>query len=123
MTTTRAPSSIDNARETRLLRFLKDTVNTFVKWDLVRFFHDNPHVAEISANIAQYIGRDAGVVKVDLAQLAQDGVLHVENISGVEVYRLTPDEAMRALIHDFVTACDDRAFRMKAIQCVITGQS
>ena len=27
----------------QLLEFLKTKVNSFVKWDLVRFFHENPN--------------------------------------------------------------------------------
>jgi hypothetical protein len=52
------------------LEFLKTKVNSFVKWDLVRFFPTTPSPPTPS-NIARYAGRDV-TVKEDLA-LADDG--------------------------------------------------
>jgi len=37
-----------------LLDFLKTRVNSFVKWDLVRFFHENPHTTDTAENVARY---------------------------------------------------------------------
>jgi len=40
-----------------LLDFVKQKVNSFIKWDLVRFFYENPHTADTVENIAKYAGR------------------------------------------------------------------
>jgi len=55
-----------------LLTFLKGTVNTFVKWDLVRFFHENPHTTDTAENIARYAGRDPAIIGTDDASKAKD---------------------------------------------------
>jgi DNA-binding transcriptional ArsR family regulator len=101
--------------------FLRKKVNSFIKWDLVRFFHDNPHVADTADNIARYIGRDPRALTHELSGLVEVGVLQAEEVSGVEIYRLTKDQATRDVIAKFVEACHDREFRVKAIYNVIHG--
>ncbi|MDL1902565.1 hypothetical protein FBR02_17575 [Anaerolineae bacterium CFX9] len=113
-----------NRTETEaLLTFLQEKVNSFVKWDLVRFFHDNPHAAETCANIAQAICRDEIAVSHELDALVADGVLERKTSSRARVYKLTSDPNTTRMIDSFVQACDDRDFRMAAIQTVIAGLS
>lgn len=102
-------------------KFLKDKVNTFIKWDLVRFFHDNPHTADTAENIAPYIGRDVRTTRIQLDELVTAGVLVVENVSMHSIYRLTPDQTTRELVRDFMAACHNREFRVQAIHHVIDG--
>lgn len=105
----------------QLLEFLKTKVNSFVKWDLVRFFHDNPYTTDTVENIARYAGRDIGMVEKELADLAAEGVLQASTIGGLGVYSLATDARMRELINRFILACDDRQFRVKAIYHIIRG--
>jgi DNA-binding transcriptional ArsR family regulator len=107
--------------DTRLLDFLRNQVNSFVKWDLVRFFHENPHTTDTAENVARYAGRDPGAIEKELSELAESGVLHRERVGGMTVYSLATDQAMRDLIEQFVLACDDRQFRVKAIYHIIRG--
>src|SRR5690349_19270163 len=104
-----------------MLDFLHEKVNSFVKWDLVRFFHDNPHAADNADNIARYTGRDVRTIAGELVGLVEVGVLEQNELSGQTIYMLTSDQPMRDLISDFVRACDDRMFRVKAIYHVIRG--
>jgi hypothetical protein len=104
-----------------MLDFLHDKVNSFIKWDLVRFFHDNPHAADTADNIARYTGRDVRTIAGELVGLVEVGVLDQNELSGQTIYILTSDQGMRDLISDFVRACDDRMFRVKAIHHVIRG--
>ncbi len=105
----------------QLLEFLKTKVNSFVKWDLVRFFHDNPYTTDTADNIARYAGREIGMVERELADLAAEGVLQMNVIGGLGVYSLATDARMRELINRFILACDDRQFRVKAIYHIIRG--
>jgi hypothetical protein len=107
--------------DARLLDFLKTRVNTFVKWDLVRFFHENPNTADTAENVARYAGRDPVAIEQELAELAETGVLHRETVGGMVVYSLATGQEMRDLIDQFVLACDDRQFRVKAIYHIIRG--
>jgi hypothetical protein len=105
--------------DSRLLEFLREKVNSFVKWDLVRFFHDNPHAADTAESIARYTGRDLASIADELSELVKSGVLHWQEVSGRKIYRLAADSQMRELINTFVLACDDRGFRIRAINHVI----
>ena len=104
-----------------LLDFLKNQVNTFVKWDLVRFFHENPNTTDTAENIARYAGRDPIAIEQELADLADSGVLFREEVGGLITYSLSDDKDMRGKIEEFVVACDDRQFRVKAIYHIIRG--
>ena len=52
-----------------LFDFIKTKVNSFIKWDLVRFFYENPHTVDTANNIAPYIGRKVSQVKLALEAL------------------------------------------------------
>lgn len=121
MTQTDQTSRLMDDMDPILLDFLHDKVNSFVKWDLVRFFHDNPHAADTAESIARYTGRDVRTIADELIGLVEVGVLEQNELSGQTIYVLTADQAMRNLISDFVRACDDRLFRVKAIYHVIRG--
>ena len=101
--------------------FIRYRVNTFIKWDLVRFFHDNPHTKDTAEAIARYVSRDSETVGRALRGLVDSDVLTQENHNGVEVFALASDEAVRDLVGSFMEACHDRQFRITAIRQVIKG--
>lgn len=101
--------------------FIEKKVNSFIKWDLIRFFHDNPHIQDTAENIAGYIGRDMKTIVRELDGLVKVGVLLSNEKHDAKVYRLTNDVDTRDLIRDFVAACFDRNFRVQAIHHVIHG--
>jgi DNA-binding transcriptional ArsR family regulator len=103
----------------QILEFLSKKVNSFIKWDLIRFFHDNPHTKDTAENIARYTGRDARTIERELKALAAAGVLQTEEISGLSIYELVADVEVRETIHRFIEACHDRRFRVEAINHVI----
>ena len=105
----------------QLLEFLKTKVNSFIKWDLVRFFHENPNTTDTAENIARYAGRDVAVIEVELDELVGAGVLERQRIGDLQVYSLVSDAEMRSLVEQFIRACDDRQFRVKAIYHIIRG--
>ncbi len=105
----------------RLLDFIRTKVNSFIKWDLVRFFHDNPHTTDTAEGIARYTGRDVRTVEPELQQLVQAEVLEATALNDLTVYTLATSADLRRLIDKFVLACDDRQFRVKAIYHVIQG--
>ena len=105
----------------QLLEFPRTKVNSFVKWDLIRFFHDNPHTTDTADNIARYAGRSVEAIRTDLAELAQDGVLEENQLGDMTVYSLASNRQIRELLAQFVKASDDRQFRVKAIYHIIRG--
>jgi hypothetical protein len=107
--------------DSRLLDFIKNKVNSFIKWDLVRFFYDNPHTTDSVENIAKYAGRNAATVQVELEELVESGVIEMQLVEGLPVYSLVSDGEMRQLIEKFILACEDRHFRVKAVYHIIRG--
>lgn len=103
--------------------FLQDKVNSFIKWDLVRFFHDNPHTRDTAHGIAHFIGRDAQTIEAELQGLVDAGVLSIQVMTDVQVYHLTDNQHIRDNISAFVTACHNREFRVQAIQYIINGMN
>jgi hypothetical protein len=102
-------------------KFIETKVNSFIKWDLIRFFHDNPHIQDTAESIASYVGRDTQTVIRELDGLVSNHVLMSNDHTHVKIYQMTDDLETRDLIRDFVAACFDRSFRVKAIHYVIHG--
>lgn len=105
----------------KLLEFIRTRVSSFIKWDIVRFFHDNPHTTDTADNIARYIGRDPQALEKELGELVEAGVVQSSLVSGRLVYTLAKDQETRDLVSRFIRACEDRRFRVKAIYHVIRG--
>jgi hypothetical protein len=104
--------------DTRLLDFVRETVDTFVKWDLVRFFHDNPHAANTAENIARFAARDPHMVDQALQELVASSVIEANVAGNTRIYRYSKNEETRDLIQAFVNACDDREFRIQVKQVI-----
>lgn len=104
-----------------LLAFLRTRVNSFVKWDLIRFFGENPHTTDTAENIARYAGRNVETTKAELAQLTAQGVLVESRLGEMTVYSISGDPEVRRLIQRFLEASNDRQFRVKAIYHIIRG--
>lgn len=101
--------------------FIREKVNSFAKWDLVRFFHDNPYAADTAENIANYIGRDTHTILQELDELVSVGVLQCEKQKQGNIYRFSLMDDIRQRVTFFMQACHDRTFRAEAIRLVING--
>jgi hypothetical protein len=102
-----------------LLSFVRTKVNSFVKLDLVRLFHENPTIADTVENIARYSGRNVSVVEPELKELVESGVLQRRTVdSDTTIYSLVEDPDTRLLIDQFNLACEDRHFRVKVIYII-----
>ena len=104
-----------------LLDFVKTKVNSFIKWDLVRFFHENPHTADTVDNIAKYAGRNVTAVEPELEELVDSGIMKRSRLGETPIYSLETNEEMQALVDKFILACEDRHFRVKAVYHIIRG--
>lgn len=104
-----------------LLDFVKTKVNSFIKWDLVRFFHVNPHTQDTIENIAKYAGRNVTAVEPELEELVKSGIMKKSFLDETSIYSLETDETMQALVDKFILACEDRHFRVKAVYHIIRG--
>jgi len=105
-----------------LLDFIKNKINSFIKWDLVKFFYQNPNTTDTTENIAKYIGRNEESVQSELEALVENNVLFRALLGKTVVYSLANDNTTRALIEQFIQACGDRHFRIKAVYHILRGR-
>ncbi len=110
-----------NDMDPQLLDLVKNKVNTFIKWDLVRFLRENPNTADTDENIAKYIGRNAATVEPEIRQLVDSQIMDTRSVDDIQIYSLTMNPHTRELIDRFITACEDRHFRVKVIYHIVRG--
>ena len=110
-----------NDMDPPLLDLVKTKVNSFIKWDLVRFLRENPNTADTAENIAKYVGRNAATVEPELHELVDAEIMDVKTVDGLPVYSLTANASTRELLDRFITACEDRHFRVKVIYHIVRG--
>ena len=110
-----------NDMDPPLLDLVKTKVNSFIKWDLVRFLRENPNTADTAENIAKYVGRNAATVEPELRDLVDSDIMEVKSVDGMQVYSLTTDDSTRELLDRFITQCEDRHFRVKVIYHIVRG--
>jgi len=110
-----------NDMDPRLLSFVKTKVNSFIKWDIIRFFYENPNTTGSASDIAGYIGRNVAAVDPELEELVGNGVMEKRFMDDLTVYSLASDDEMRKLVDEFILACEDRHFRVKAVYHIIRG--
>ncbi len=119
MVTENLTSRLYNDMDPELLDFVKRYVDSFIKWDLLHFFHKNPHTIDTVENIARYAGRDPEVVAQELADLARRGLLEETHMGDLTIYALSPAAGLRDKLERFVEAGEDQQFRVRAIYHVI----
>ncbi|MDM8528346.1 hypothetical protein QUF58_09030 [Anaerolineales bacterium HSG24] len=108
-----------NEMDFELLQFIKTKVTSFIKWDLIKFFHQNPHTTDTVDNIAKYTGRDEQAIQIELENLTRSGLMLKTTIGKTAVYTITSNTQLRKSIKQFVTACEDRHFRVKAVYHIL----
>ena len=114
------PSSVDMSGQWQ--EFIETKANSFIKWDLIRFFHDNPHIQDTAENIAKSIARDKTAILCHLDGLVQVDVLSVTKRQQACVYELTNCSETCSLVRGFMDACLDRDFRVKAIHHLVQAR-
>ncbi len=98
-----------------LFDFVTTYVDSFIKWDLLRFFYENPRTMDTGENIARYAGRTAKDVQAELQDLTRRGLLIEMPVENMRVYMLKADPEIRTRLQRFVEATQDREFRRKVI--------
>ncbi len=119
MRTENLTSRVYNDMDPALLSFIKKYVTSFIKWDLLHFFHRNPHTIDTVENIARYTGHAPETVQRELAELAQSGLLERTRMGEMTIYALTPSPQIQAQLAQFVEASLDKQFRIRATYHVI----
>jgi hypothetical protein len=102
-----------------LLQFVRDTVTTYVKFDLLRFFHENQFTYESVETIAHLVNHDQNAIKTALEELSEQGILEGTTVDDTRLYCLSKSGPTRQLVQAFVNACEEKEFRVKVIFHII----
>jgi len=102
-----------------LLGLLRDWLDSFLKWDLIRFLYNHPDTAHQVDELARRIHRDQIDLAVEASTLVAAGIVDCQWAEGQPAFALAADPAARRLVARFMQACEDRCFRMKAIYHVL----
>ncbi len=102
-----------------LFDFLTTYMDSFIKWDLLRFFEANPYTMDSEENIARYTGRTVADVQIGLQELVQQGVLDKIMVNNMAVYKLGNDPTIQARLAQFIEAMRDHGFRRKVIYHIV----
>ncbi len=110
----------------RIQSFVERYVGSFVAWDLVLFFRDNPYAVGTAESLAQSIGRRSSDLQLPLEKLAEQGILTRENSTGDPagpIYSYHPPAEYRAEVEDFRSALRDRSARLIIVSQVLRQEA
>jgi DNA-binding MarR family transcriptional regulator len=106
---------ISQELDLELLDFLNTYADSFVKWELLRFFYKNPNTMDTAESLARYIGRTIQDIQTELSELEAKGLLKQTTTGNFVVYTLEPRPELQARYEKFIQATDNREFLRKAI--------
>lgn len=103
---------LGNPVEPDVEEFVQGTIDSFVTWDVIVFFHDWQGFAGDAAAVAKHLGRAEPEVAQSLARLAERNILRRTAADGVDVYSYSPDPELATQIENFAAALDQREKRL-----------
>jgi predicted transcriptional regulator len=110
----------------RVERFVEEYVDSFITWDLILFFHENPYAVGTPSSIALSIGRLGSDIESYLDRLVEKGVLAREEDSGEggeAVYSYRPKPEFEKMVMEFKRALKDRASRLIIVSKVLQKEA
>jgi predicted transcriptional regulator len=121
--TDRIPSIVDLGVNPDVEARLLPHLDSFVKWELLRFLHDSPGTLARVEDLARYIGRDETEVKPAVRSLASAGFVRQSEGENGYAYGLVTDEAVQGLIGQLVQAfVADRLVRLVISAHILKAQ-
>ena len=96
------PSMVDLGLDQEAATTLLPHLDSFVKWELLRFLHDNPNLEAAIEDLARYTGRDETELKPAARALYAGGLFQQGEGEFGYTYSLTSDEKLRRLIDHLV---------------------
>ncbi len=98
--------------------FVEKYVDSFLAWDLIVFFHQNPQAIDSSYNLSLRLGRKERDVKEALKKLVEKGVLKEKGEEN-PLYIYSPLDEVREKVDQFVQSLSSRTFRLQVLSLVL----
>ncbi len=106
--------------------FVDEYVDSFVTWDLILFFHENPYTVGSPSSIAMSIGRLGADIEPYLEKMTEKGILSHELRPGdgaEAIYAYKPEPEFEKLVREFKRALKDRASRLIIVSKVLQKEA
>lgn len=99
--------------------FVDTHLDTFLKWELIRFFYQNDHAADTASQIATQLKRNVRVVRAGLQSLVQTGIVHRVHFEDTEIYTLTEDDDLRRNLTQFMETSEQRQAHLQIMYAIM----
>ncbi len=96
------PSMVDLGIDQEAAATLLPHLDSFVKWELLRFLHDNPNLEAAIEDLARYTGRDETELKPAARALHAARLFDQGDGETGYTYSITSDEKMRGMVDQLV---------------------
>lgn len=106
--------------------FVDDYVDSFITWDLILFFHDNPYTVGSPSSIAMSIGRLGADIEPFLEKMTGKGILSHEFRAGdgaETIYAYKPEAEFEKMVREFKRSLKDRASRLIIVSKVLQKEA
>lgn len=101
-----------------LENFIQTYVASFIKWDLIVYFHENPDVVDSAHALAMRLGRHEAEVGEALRNFTHAGLLVCEPGTS-DIYRYAPSKEIAIQVNKFVEALESRGKRLQMLTCLL----
>ncbi len=101
--------------------FLQKHINSFVKWEIIRFFHANPQTNLTLNELSKIFNRPLKQLKPDIRELSEGGLIKQQKQGGTTFFSFNLSDAdpqekkMKKIIDDFIALCQTRQGRLRVI--------
>ncbi|MBN2027859.1 MAG: hypothetical protein JW854_13980 [Actinobacteria bacterium] len=106
--------------------FVDEYVDSFITWDLILFFHENPYTVGSPSSIAMSIGRLGSDIEPFLERMTEKSILSHEFRAGdgaETIYAYKPEPEFEKAVIEFKRALKDRASRLIIVSKVLQKEA
>ena len=95
--------------------FADQYIASFMQWDLINYFYQNPHVADTVTQVSSHMQRNLRVTRMELNTLTKSGLIHKIDFDDLIIYTLTENPDLRRELEMFMDACQDRTTYLQVV--------
>lgn len=106
--------------------FVDEYLDSFITWDLILFFYENPFTVGSPSSIAMSIGRLDSDVLPYLEKLVDKNILSKElqvRDSSETIFSYVPEKNFESSVEEFKKALKDRASRLMIVSKVLQKEA
>ena len=108
------PAPAEGEEPAGALQIISRGMNSFTKWDLVKFLYEHAPTSFSLGELAKILRRDREQLRQDLHALTRAGFCRQEAAAGDE-YQFAGDASLREEVEDFFRFCRTEQGRIKAV--------